>query len=280
MLRVLKGQPSTLSVPRDTKPTSATVTITRDRDATSIASAASCNVEADRVTYSLAAQSSVSTLTAVFTIVDAQGTSTVTMPVQVVGTRTASISDCRRLRPLDDVNRYPDELIQQTITEIEDQLEQACGVSFVPVERVGVKYDGSGTGELFTRHARPQSVSKITITDVDTTDELDQADLDALRIDEEAGVLLRPTYLWNTGRRNITVTGVFGYSQVPGLVKQAVVEGVRHSLVESRIDARAQSITSEDGTAQLVTAGVRGALFSLPALNQVVQMYKQSFGVA
>jgi len=280
MLRVLKGQPSTLSVPRDTKPTSATVTITRDRDATSIASAASCNVEADRVTYSLAAQSTVSSLTAVFTIVDPQGTSTVTLPVQVVGNRTASIGDCRRLRPLDDVNRYPDELIEQTITEIEDQLEQACGVSFVPVERVGVKYDGSGTDELFTRHARPQSVSAISVTDNVVTQALTQVDLDALRIDEEAGVLLRPTYFWQTGRRNITVTGVFGYSQVPGLVKQAVVEGVRHSLVESRIDARAQSITSEDGTAQLVTAGVRGALFSLPALNQVVQMYKQSFGVA
>jgi len=246
----------------------------------SIASAAACTVEADRVIYSLAAQSTVSALTATFTIVDGNGTSTLSIPVQVVGSRTASISDCRRLRPLDDVNRYPDELIEQTITEIEDQLEQACGVSFVPVERVGVKYDGSGTDELFTRHARPQSVSAISVTDNVVTQALTQVDLDALRIDEEAGVLLRPTYFWQTGRRNITVTGVFGYAEVPGLVKQAVVEGVRHSLVESRIDARAQSITSEDGTAQLVTAGVRGALFSLPALNQVVQMYKQSFGVA
>jgi hypothetical protein len=181
---------------------------------------------------------------------------------------------------LDDVNRYPDELIQQTITELEDQLEQACGCSFVPVERVAVKYDGSGSAELFTRHARPQSISAVTVTTELVTDAFTQTDLDALRIDEEAGVLLRPTYLWPRGRRNITVTGVFGYQEVPGLVKQAVVEGVRHSLVESRIDARAQSITSEDGTAQLVTAGVRGALFSLPALNQVVQMYKQSFGVA
>jgi len=280
MLRVLKGQPSVLSVPRDTKPTSATVTVIRDRDSVSLVTAASCSVESDRVMYSLAAQSTVSSLTATFTVVDANGTSTVTVPVQVVGTRTASISDCRRLRPLNDANRYPDELIDQTITEIEDQLEAACGVSFVPYERVGVKFDGNGTHELFTRYARPQSVSAISVTDDVVAQALTQTDLDELRIDEEAGVLLRPTYFWQTGRRNITVTGVFGYAQVPGLVKQAVTEGVRHALVESRIDARAQSITSEDGTAQLVTAGVRGALFSIPALNQVVQMYKQSFGVA
>ena len=280
MLRVLKGQPSVLSVPRDTKPTSATVSITRDANGESVVSAASCNVESDRVTYLLTAQSTVSSLTATFTIVDDNGTSTITLAVQVVGARTASISDCRRLRPLNDVNRYSDDLIDQAITEIEDQLEQACGVSFVPVERVKVRHDGNGTREIFTRHARPQSVSAIAFISDVTTQNWTQSELDAIRIDEEGGVLISPSYYWTNGRRNITVSGVFGYAQVPGLVRQAVAEGVRHALVESRIDARAQSITSEDGTAQLVTAGVRGALFSIPALNQVVQMYKQSFGVA
>lgn len=280
MVRLLKGAPGTISIPRDTKPTSATVTITRDRDSASIASAAACTVEADRVIYSLAAQSTVSSLTAVFTIVDGNGTSTVTVPVQVVGRRTATVSDCRRLRPLDDHNRYPDELIEQTITEIEDQLEQAAGVSFIPVERVSVRHDGSGTTELLTRYARPQSISAVTTSDLLTTTTWSATDVNAIVLDEQAGVLIRQLYTWPKGRRNITLTGVFGYAEVPGLVKQAVVEGVRHSLVESRIDARAQSITNEDGTAQLVTAGVRGALFSLPALNQVVQMYKQGFGVA
>lgn len=280
MVRLLKGAPGTISIARDVKPTSATVTITRDRDSASIASSAACTVEADKVVYTLAAQSSVSTLTATFTIVDADGTTTLSMPVQIVGTRTATVGDCRRLRPLDDVNRYPDDLIQRTITEIEDQLEQACGVSFVPVERVNVKHDGSGTTELLTRYARPQSISAITTSDLLTTTTWGATDVSALVLDEQAGVLIRQLYTWPKGRRNITVTGVFGYAQVPGLVRQAVAEGVRHALVESRIDARAQSVTNEDGTAQLVTAGVRGALFSLPALNQCVQMYKQSFGVA
>lgn len=280
MLRVLKGQPSTLSLPRDQKPTSALVTITRDRDGASIALAHACDVESDRVTYSLAAQSTVSTLTAVFTVVDGAGTSTVSVPVQVVGKRSASIADCRRLRPLDDVNRYPDELIEQTITELEDQLEAACGVSFVPVERVNIAHDGSGTEELFTRYARPISISAVTVTDNTVTQALTDADIAAFRIDREAGMLIRPMYPWWNGRRNITVTGVFGYKDVPGLVKQAVAEGVRHTLVESRIDARASSITNEDGTAQLVTAGVRGAMFSLPILNQVVALYGERFGVA
>lgn len=276
MLRVLKGQVATLSLPRDSKPTSATVTITRDRDSASIVSAQACTVEADRVLYSLAAQSSVSNLTAVFTVVDAAGTSTVSVPVQVVGNRACSISDVRRLKPLDNVNRYPDELIERTITELEDQLEAACGVSFVPVERVAELHDGNGTTELFCRYARPQSVSAISVGG----SALGQSTVDALVIDEEAGVIIGKS-AWTSGRRNVSVTGVFGYSVVPGMVRQAVAEAVKYALVESRVDARATQVINEDGTSStLVTAGLRQNLFSLPALNAVVMQYRTGFGVA
>lgn len=280
MIRVLKGQPSTLSLSRDTKPTSGTVTITRDRDSVAVVSAQAVTVEADRVTYSLPAQSTVSNLTSVWTIVDADGTSTVTEPVQVVGSRACSISDVRRLKPCDDPNRYPTELIDRAITELEDALEQACGVSFVPREST-VTLDGTGTSELFLSKARPQSISAITVRDTLASTSWAAGDISALRIDEEAGVLIRSTYTWERGRRNHVVTGTFGYLSVPGIVRQAVALGVRQMLIDSRVDPRAQSVTNEDGTtAQLVTAGVRGATFSLPELNQVVMQYRTSFGVA
>ena len=277
MLRVLKGQASTLSLSRSQKPSSATVTITRDRDAASIASAAACTVEADRVVYTLAAQGTVSALTATFTITEADAsTSTVVVPVQVVGNRTTSIGEVRRHKPLDNVNRYPDELIEQTITEIEDALEAACGVSFVPVERVDVRHDGNGTKELFCRHARPQSISTASVDGIT----LSQSDLNALILDEEAGVLISD-YMWDAGRRNVKVTGVFGFAQVPGMVRQAVTEAVKYALVESRIDARATTLITEDGTSStLVTAGVRQQVFNLPAMNAVVLQYRTGFGVA
>ena len=280
MIRVLRGQPSTLSVLRDTRPTSATVTITRDRDATVVASAAACQVEADRVVYSLAARSGVENLTAVFTIVDPDGTSTVTEVVQVVGSRACSVSDVRRLKPCDDPNRYPTELILRCIQELETALEDACGVSFVVREQV-VTMDGNGTGDLYVRAARPQSVSSVSVSDSVASSALSAQEITDLRIDSEAGVLVRPSLTWPAGRRNVTVTGTFGYSSVPGIVRQAVALGVRQMLIDSRVDPRAQSVTNEDGTtAQLVTAGVRGATFSLPELNQVVMQYRTSFGVA
>jgi len=283
VIRVLKGQVATLSVSRSQKPASATVAITRDRDSVVVvASGTACTVEADRVVYSLAAQSSVSNLTATFTITEADAsTSTVVVPVQVVGTRTTSIAECRRLKPLDDVNRYPDELIETAITQLELGLEDACGVSFVPVERLNVRHDGSGDRELYARHARPLSISAVSISDGVSTLALDAGQVSGLILDEGAGVILRPTYLWDRGRRNIIVSGVFGFSSVPGIVRQAVTLGVRQMLIDSRVDPRAQSVTNEDGTtAQLVTAGVRGATFSLPELNQVVMQYRTSFGVA
>lgn len=281
MIRVLKGQVGVLSLPRSQKPSSATVTITRDRDSAAIATAQACTVEADRVVYSLAAQSSVANLTATFTITEADAsTSTVTVPVQVVGTRTTDIVSCRRAKPLDSVNRYPDELILQTITEIEDALEAACGVSFVSRERT-ITVDGTGTTELFLTAARPQSISAITVRDTLASTQWAAGDIAALRIDEEAGVLIRPTYVWEHGRRNHIVTGVFGYSVVPGMVRQAVTEAVKYALVESRIDARATNIISEDGTSStLVTAGVRQQVFNLPAMNAVVLQYRTGFGVA
>lgn len=281
MQRVLKGQPSTLSVGRDTKPTSGTVTITRDRDSVVLVSAGACDVEAERVTYSFAAQSTVSNLTAVFTIVDAAGTSTVTVPVQVVGNRACSVSDVRRLKPLDDPNRYPDELILNAITGLEVALEDACGVSFVPVERVNALHDGRGGSELVSRYARPVSLSAVSWSDGVATTALTSTEISRIVIDEEAGVLIRNLYGWFPGRRNVKITGVFGYQVVPGMVRQAVALGVRQMLIDSRVDPRAQSVTSEDGTtALLVTAGVRGAVFSLPELNQVVNQYRTSFGVA
>lgn len=282
MIRVLKGQSGVLSLPRPSKPTSATVTITRNRDGVTIVNAAACVAEADRVVYSLAAQSSVSNLTAVFTIVEEDAsTSTVSIPVQVVGVRTASVDDCRRLRPLDNVNKYPDSLIESAITAVEDALEAACGVSFVPVERVGVRCDGSGTRELFCRHGKPVSVSTVSISDGTSTQTLSNTELSAIVIDEEAGVLIRRDATWPKGRRNVLVTGVFGMSTPPGLVREAVVKQVRYLLVDSPAQDRALSITNEDGTTStMVVAGTRGYSFAIPEMNQIVSQYRQAFGVA
>ena len=275
MARVVLKEPGTISIPRDVKPTSATVTITRDRDSSAVVTAQACTVEAERVFYVLAAQTSIANLTAVFTIVDARGTSTLSIPVEVVSGRVCSIADCRRLAPLDDANRYPDELILGAITGVEVALEDACGVSFVGREVTGL-HDGNGTFELFLRASRPQSITSVTVAGVAlATDEFN-----ALVVDVEGGVLIKTGH-WQIGRRNVMVTGVFGLSTVPGMVANAAALAVRQALVSSRVDPRAVSVTNEDGTtAVLVTASVRGAIFSLPEMNQVVAQYRTTFGVA
>lgn len=282
MLRVLAGQPGTLSVPWESKPTSGTVTITRDRDSSVIVSAQSVTVESDRFYYQLAAQS-VGNHTAVFTITDANGSNTVTVPVQVVGNRVCSISDVRTLKPLDNVNRYSNELIDRAITEVEDALETACGVSFIPVERVNVLHDGTGTQELFTRHARPISLSSVSVTDSlgAYVQQLTNTDISGLVLDQEAGVIIRPTFTWFPGRRNVAITGIFGFRDVPGMVRQAVMKQVRYMLVDTPAQDRAMSVTSEDGTTQnMIVAGVAGRRFATPEMNAIVDQFRQTFGVA
>lgn len=272
MLRVAKGSPATLTLPTSQPASSGTVTVTRDRDSVTLVNAQAVTLEAEQVTYVLAAQSTESNLTVTWSIVTAAGTTTVVEKLQVASSVTVSVDDLRRYKPLDDTRRYSDALITQARTAIEDELEQVTGVSFTGREFT-VTVNGSGTTELFLPVGRPRSVTSITVDGV-------VASTSGITVDERAGVLINSN-TWTAGRMNVTVTGVCGYSTPPGQVPFAVAKGVRYMLVDSPVLDRAISTTNEDGTSSsLVVAGVRGALFSIPELNTITQTYNTNFGVA
>lgn len=275
MLRVVKGSPTTLVLPTDKPATSGTITVVRDRDNTTLVNAQAVTIEAEQVTYALAAQTSEANLTVTWTIVNADGTTTIADTIEVCSNRAVSLDELRRYKPLDDTRRYSDRLLDTARTALENELEQTTGVSFTGRE-FNVTVDGNGTGELFLPVGRPRSISKVTI-DGST---ISANDLAAITVDERAGILVRNT-AWTLGRRNITVTGVCGYKTPPGQVPFAIAKGVRYMLIDSPIMDRAISTTNEDGTtSSLVVAGVRGAMFSIPELNTVATQYATNFGVA
>ena len=275
MQRVTKGQTQTLVLATPKPVSSGTLTVTRDRDATVVVNAQNVTLASEEVTYPLPAQTGEANLTAVWTLVNADGTQTVSERIEVCSSRTVSLDELRRYKPLDDVRRYPSSLLDRARTSLENELDEAAGVSFTGKEFT-VRVDGSGTTDLFLPVGRPRSISSVTVEGA----ALSATDLAALIIDERGGVVINPVP-WRLGRANIVITGICGYQSAPGQVPFAVSKGVRYMLVDSPITDRAISTTNEDGTtSSLVVAGLRGAMFSIPELNSVISQYGTNFGLA
>ena len=287
MHRCQKGQPVLLSLPVTEKVSAGTITITRDRDSTVLVNAQSVTVQTNRVEYTLAAQSDEASLTAVWTLSQSSGTATITEVVQITSVRACTIDQVRRLRPLDDINRYPNWLLDQAITMVEDQLETATGVSFTGRE-FDILVDGSGTRDQYVPVGRPRSITyAATITaapvgseQVSVAGPLTSTEISQLVIDDRQGTVYRPV-IWSPGRRNIRLRGVCGFAETPGMLSAAVAKQVRYLLIDSPAQDRAISVTDEAGMTQsMVVAGLRGAHFAIPELNVVVDTYRNQFGIA
>ena len=275
MQRIVKGHTGLLRLPVDASVTSGTVTITRDRDATVIANAAAVTVEATEVTYQLGAQTVEANLTAVWTLVTATGTNTVTEPVEIVSCETVSLDDVRARKPLDNVNRYPDRVLLAARAQLENELSERAGVKFNGGEFT-VTLDGNGTSDLFLPIGQPRSITSLKIDDV----AIDSTALATVKVDTRQGIVYFPAG-FPSGRLNITITGIAGHTQPVGGLPSAMAKGIRYMVVDSPVQDRAISVSNEDGTTQnLVVAGLRGAIFAIPELNVIVENSRQQFGVA
>jgi hypothetical protein len=273
--RVVKGHSATLTLPVDVKVTSGVVTITRDRDATTLVNAASVNVDAADVTYALAAQPSEAVLTAVWTLTTASGTNTVTEKIDVCSCETVTLDELRRRKPLDNVNRYPDYLLRNVRAQLEDELSDRAGVKFAGGEFT-VTLDGNNKTDLFLSVGQPRSITSITMNDTAMT--ADQLAL--VKVDTRKGVLYYPNR-WTSGRLNVTVTGIAGFTQPVGGLPSAMSKGVRYMVVDSPVQDRAISVSNEDGTTQnMMVAGLRGAIFAIPELNMLVESSRSTFGIS
>jgi hypothetical protein len=272
---VVKGVPATLTLPTSLKASAGTVTITRDRDATTVVSAAAVTVAATSVSYVLAGQTDEANLTATWSLTTNSGTVTVSEPIEVTSCEAVSVDEIRLRRPLDDVNRYPNHTLIRAREALVSEMSDRAGVKFTGGEFT-VTVDGNGGTDLFLPVGKPRSITSVTIDGTALTG----TDLTDIKVDARAGVLYRAAR-WNSGRLNITITGVSGFAQPPGGLAPAVAKGVRYMVVDSPTQDRAISVSSEDGsTSNLMVAGLRNAIFAIPELNMLVEAHRQTFGVA
>lgn len=272
--RVLKGTSSLISVTftvdetaTDGAPDSATVVILNADGTELVSSTAAGEGGTGRYTFTLTPvhTANLNVLTANWTATINGAAQTVSTSVEVVGGFLFSLAELRAMSGLEDTVKYPTAALATARTLAESALEDACGVAFVPrYHRATIRYT---SGDLALQHPMVRSVRAVTSEGtVWTQDQLDEL------VIENSSFIYGPSG-WTTTRGGLTVAYEHGYDQPPPRVSRAAKTLARHYLIESPIDSRWTSISSEDGTFSVVTAGERGNLFDLPEVNAVVQEY-------
>lgn len=143
-----------------------------------------------------------------------------------------------------------DEVLQDAVDLASERIEKACRVAFTPREVTATVE--SINGWALCDH--PMVIRLLTVDgeEVDT------------------GPYVSGNLPMAAGTREITYT--HGYETPPLAIKRAVLLLTRHLLIEdpTDFDSRATHKVTEMASWSLVTPGVRGAMFPIPEVNQIV----------
>jgi hypothetical protein len=197
---------------------------------------------------------------------------TLTSHLEVVGGFLFSIAEFRALgSAYANTTNYPTATVVDMRTTVEQALEDACSVAFVPrysVETVNGVYGD----RLALRWARVRSIRTVTVDDVAGV----PADYVALR----EGMVYASSTWWTSGYGNVTVGYEHGYDTPPGEMKRAALLLAKHWITPGSADDRAINVTNDSGTYALFQTGVRGHQFPLPFVQTAVDRHNLSVGVA
>jgi hypothetical protein len=271
--RVLQLTPATLSQQwyedgSAVDPGSVTVTVT-GADGTAVASGAASGTGTAARTYNLT-----TTHTALLDRLTVTWTSslkgTQTSYVEVVGGFLFSIAEFRALgSAYANTTNYPTSTVADMRTTVEQALEDACGVAFVPRYELET-LNGVTGGLLPVTWAKVRAIRTVTVDTVAGT----VADYVALR----EGMIYGSAY-WSAGYGNVTVGYEHGHSTPPMRIKRAALILAKRWITPGSADDRAINVSNETGTYALFQAGVRGHQFDVPEVQAAVDQYSLAVGV-
>lgn len=170
-----------------------------------------------------------------------------------------TIAEARKIAPLSDETAYPDSDIESTRRAVEEALEHACRVAFVP--RIETEtHSGDGTGRLRLGRYKVRELVSAAHDD-------EPLDISAVRIE---GRTLYSSTGWPTGRANLEVVYQHGFDAPPSRIKRAALRLTKHFLVESGIND--QATRAEAGEERLWLATPEP--FGIPEVDAAVRDYK------
>lgn len=282
MQRIQRGHSATLThtfyvdgVATNPTPDSATVTITTDAGDAVVTAQAATDTGTGTVSYTVTPThtADLDTWTVEWVATFGGQSQTFTDTVEVAGGFLFSIAQARAVRPLDNAVTYTTAAIVETRTLVEQALEDACGVAFVPRYRRET-FDGAGLATLLAHQPRVTALRSAS---------LDGTDISSTDLATIAGAMTGRLYYpnsWIAGYGNYNVAYEHGYDQPPLRIMQAALLLAKNWLVKGPIDDRTTAFSTEDGTYSLSTPGMRGASFGIPEVDATVAEYSMRVGIA
>lgn len=158
----------------------------------------------------------------------------------------------------------------QMRTTVEQALEDACGVAFVPRYRYTTLEAWCGRGLMLDR-PRPTALRSVTVDG--TTQSLTSATL------FPSGGVTGLTFASVSGA--VVVGYEHGWPGPPERITRAALMLLKAWLVAGPVDDRAATFSSADGgTYGLIVEGRAGSTFGIPAVDAAVQQYNLVCGIA
>jgi hypothetical protein len=265
MDRILQSTPATISESwyqgaTIQDPGTVAVTVTRD-DGTIVTTGTAAGTGATPRTFQLTAAdtASLDRLTATWT---SPTLGTLTTVIEVVGDFLFTINEAHNAG----LASYSDDQIAGARTRVEQAIEDACGLAFVP------RYDRAmlnGDGTTLLRLGRPflRRVRWASTVTAGVTTALLTTDLSMLSI-STAGFV--SGYTWPSGYGNVLVGFEHGMDRPPETVRAAALDYARFLLTQdTSIDSRVTQLQTDDGT--LVFGGGQTGL---PGVDRVIDQYR------
>ena len=219
-----------------------------------IASVDNSDVGTAKLTLTPAETATLDTLTVIWTASFGGQPQEFVDVVEIAGDYLFTTAELRALSTgtggLANPTNYPDSKLVAMRTRVEQALEDACGVAFVP--RYGQEtYAGS-------LPPRTHRLRWVTVDDVAITPTPALADLKA-----DYGLL------WPT----VQVAYEHGYDTPPERMRQAALFLAKYWLMPTAVDDRAITMATDTGTYAMFQAGVRGHEFPSPEVQAAVDQY-------
>jgi hypothetical protein len=242
-------------------PGSVTVTITAADGTVIVNAAAASGSGAAARTYNVTAAQTATLNT--WTVAWTSSTKgTLSSTVEIAGGFLFSIAEIRAVTPINDTVNYLTADIADTRTAVEQAIEQACGVAFVPRYALE-RYSGDGSNTLQLLHALPSSIRSVSITGTAFT----APQLADLTMTPSGAIYSTLTY-FTWGQNNIVAGYEHGYQDAPMEIRRAALALAKMWLVGRRnpIDDRAITFNAgaDGGTYSLAVPGRAARASAIP----------------
>lgn len=197
---------------------------------------------------------------------------TLTTYVEVVGGFVFSTPELRALLP--DETAYPTGALLAMRTVVEQAVEEACGIAFVP-RYTTETFSGDGCTTL---DARWPLAGMLSSTNIPLVGAVRSATVNGAAVTSSDIVVDRFEFYyrqgWRCGRRNITIGYEHGAQYPPDYLKRGALLQAKSWLISGPIDERAQTFAASDGvTYGLLVAGASGRDFDIPEMIVAAQRY-------